>query len=305
MNIISLTPENPGEFQDGDLQLELVSFAPHPVHKVPTYHFRMVHAVTADQLGDINLRVGFTPHIERYAGHIGFSVYEPHHGHRYATRSVRLLIPLTCRVGLNPLWITCDPENLASRRTLELAGAQFVEIVNVPENCMINRSGHPRKCRYRLDTEAQPFVGSNVFVRQIGPHEQDAVRVLVRTVSDETFADLFAPSPVPLEEADWSPAWVAVSNAKIVGVVLTHEEWISNLWVLRESRGQGVGKRLLEQGESEIASRGHHTSRLRVVKSNNRAVQFYLHRGWQVAREFPHEKFCHAMLEMLKTIVST
>src|ERR1700722_12776400 len=29
----------------------------------------------------------------------------------------------------------------------------------------------------------------------------------------------------------------AVSNAKIVGVVLMREEWISYLWVLRESRG--------------------------------------------------------------------
>ena len=52
--------------------------------------------------------------------------------------------------NLDPLWITCDPENIASRRTLELAGAKFVEIVDVPENCIIHRNGHPRKCRYRL-----------------------------------------------------------------------------------------------------------------------------------------------------------
>jgi len=51
---------------------------------------------------------------------------------------------------LDPLWITCDPENVASQRTLELAGAEFVEIVDVPEHCIIHRKGHPRKCRYRL-----------------------------------------------------------------------------------------------------------------------------------------------------------
>jgi predicted acetyltransferase len=141
---------SPGELRDGDLRLELTEFAPHRVHHVPTYHFRMVDAATGEELGSINLRVASTPHIERYAGHIGYSVLPAHRGHRYAARSLRLLIPLARRLGLDPLWITCDPENLASRRTLELAAAEFVEAVDVPEDCIIHRSGHPRKCRYRL-----------------------------------------------------------------------------------------------------------------------------------------------------------
>ena len=142
---------NPGDLRDGDLLLELACFAPHPVHKVPTYHFRMVHAATAEELGSIRLRVGSTRHIEMYAGHVGYGVHAPYRGHRYATRSLCLLIPLAKRLGLNPLWITCDPENFASRRSLELSGAQFVEVVNVPEDCVIHQSGHPQKCRYRLD----------------------------------------------------------------------------------------------------------------------------------------------------------
>lgn len=143
--------DSEAELRDGDLQLKLVEFAPNPVHKAPTYHFQMVHARTGKKLGDIRLRVSSTPHIERYAGHIGYSVHPAHRGHRYASRSVRLLMPLARRVGLDPLWITCDPDNIASRRTLELAGAQFVEIVDVPEDCVVYQSGHPRKCRYRLD----------------------------------------------------------------------------------------------------------------------------------------------------------
>jgi tagatose 1,6-diphosphate aldolase len=110
----------------------------------------MVHATTAEELGAIRLRAGWTRHIELYAGHIGYAVHEVHRGHRYASRSVRLLMPLARGLGLDPLWITCDPENAASRRSLELAGARFVEIVNVPEDCIIYKSGHPQKCRYRL-----------------------------------------------------------------------------------------------------------------------------------------------------------
>src|SRR5271156_2403688 len=57
MDLTLMLPTDPRECRDGDLQLELTSFAPHLVHKVPTYHFRMVHAATAEELGSIRLRV--------------------------------------------------------------------------------------------------------------------------------------------------------------------------------------------------------------------------------------------------------
>ena len=110
----------------------------------------MVHRETREILGNIRLSVGSTPHLERYAGHIGYGVLPEHRGHHYAARAVRLLLPLAYKTGLDPLWITCDPENLASRKTLELAGAELVEIVDVPPDCIIYRKGHPQKCRYRI-----------------------------------------------------------------------------------------------------------------------------------------------------------
>lgn len=136
---------------DGDLTLELVDIAPHPVHKVLTYFFRIVHKDAGEELGRINLRAQNNPHIELYAGHIGYSVHPQYRGHRYAARSLRLLLPFARKLGINPIWITCDPENTASRRSCELAGAKFVEVVDVPEECIIHRDGHTRKCRYRLD----------------------------------------------------------------------------------------------------------------------------------------------------------
>jgi GNAT superfamily N-acetyltransferase len=132
------------------------------------------------------------------------------------------------------------------------------------------------------------------------------VRVLIETVVNETFRDLFAPNPVPLKFKDenWPLAWVAVSDVKILGVTITSHEWVSDLWVLREHRRQGIGSRLPAKGESEIAGRGHNACRLRVVKSNTIAVQFYLSQGWQIAREFAHEKYHHAMLEMAKSALT-
>jgi len=143
-----------------------------------------------------------------------------------------------------------------------------------------------------------------VVIRHPQPCEYNSVRVLIETVANETFKDLFAPNRVPLEfdDEDWPAAWVAVFDEKMIGVIITSQEWVSDLWVFREYRRQGLGSRLLQQGETEIAARGHQTCRLRVVRSNAVAVQFYLKHGWQVAREFAHEKYQHPMLEMAKSL---
>ena len=142
------------------------------------------------------------------------------------------------------------------------------------------------------------------IIRRPQPSEYDLARALIETVANEIFSDLFAPNPVPLkfEDEDWRLAWVAVSDEKIVGVIITNQEWVSDLWVFREHRGQRIGSKLLAQGQAEIAARGHQTCRLRVVRSNAVAVQFYLSQGWQIAREFSHEKYHHAMLEMVKSL---
>ncbi len=141
------------------------------------------------------------------------------------------------------------------------------------------------------------------IIRLPEAHEYDSVRAVVQTVVDEIYGGLWAPPPLPVDEANWHLAWVAVVDTKIVGMVLTHEEWISDLWVLRESRGCGIGRRLLTQGEAEVVGRGHRVLRLRVLQSNAAAVEFYQRQGWRVAREFPHEKFPVAMLEMTKSVL--
>lgn len=143
---------------------------------------------------------------------------------------------------------------------------------------------------------------SDVIIRRPRPEEHESVRAVVQTVVDEIYGGLWAPPPLPVDEENWHSSWVAVQEAKIIGVVLTSGEWLDDLWVLRDARGCGVGQRLLAQGEAEIAARGHETLRLRVVQSNAAAIEFYRRHGWRIARAFPHERFPITMLEMFKPI---
>lgn len=144
---------NPGRLADGELELVLAAKSPADPMRgwVPAYRFRMVLAGQGQEVGRIDLRVGDTPHIHMYAGHIGYEVLPEHRGHRYAARACRLLLELARSHGLETLWITCNPDNWASRRTCELAGARFVEIVDLPEDTDMYRQGERQKCRYRID----------------------------------------------------------------------------------------------------------------------------------------------------------
>jgi ribosomal protein S18 acetylase RimI-like enzyme len=143
---------------------------------------------------------------------------------------------------------------------------------------------------------------TKLVIRSPSTDELETVRSVVQKVVDETYGGLWAPPPLIIDEGDWSRAQVAVVSRRIVGVMLTQGEWISDLWVLRESRGHGVGRRLLAFGESEISQRGFGTIRLRVVKSNASAVRFYVRNGWKAKREFKHEKLPIEMIEMTKSV---
>jgi tagatose 1,6-diphosphate aldolase len=103
--------------------------------------------------GTIGFRIGHTQDIELYLGHIGYNVYPFARGNRYAERACRLLRPLAVRHGLNPIWITCNPDNAPSRRTCERLGCALVDTVPLPMVHILRQRGDREKCRYRWDVQ--------------------------------------------------------------------------------------------------------------------------------------------------------
>ncbi len=144
---------DPGSLIDGDLELVLIEKYPgdEAIAYVPAYRFQMRLKDRVEPVGQIELRVGNNTHLVMYGGHIGYAVIPDYRGHRYAARATRLLLPLARSHGFSTLWITCNPDNIASRKTCEHAGAHLVEIVDLPQDTDMYQDGERQKCRYRLD----------------------------------------------------------------------------------------------------------------------------------------------------------
>ncbi len=142
-----------GEMVDGDLRLRVGKRDAGDPERgwVPAYHFDMVHVPSGEWAGTIDLRVGDTPHLRLYGGHSGYFVASPFRGRRYAARALRMLFPLARRHGMRELWVTCNPDNLASARTCEIAGGEYVETLDLPEDTDMYREGERQKMRYRFD----------------------------------------------------------------------------------------------------------------------------------------------------------
>ena len=144
----------PGRLVDRDLELVLVEKIfpeANEIANVPVYKFEMRTTNTGLKLGRIDFRVGHTQDLTMYAGHFGYGVGQKYRGNRYAARSCQLLFSLAKKHLIDPIWITCNPDNMASRRTCEIAGGKLVEIVDLPPDNDQYQEGDRQKCRYRFD----------------------------------------------------------------------------------------------------------------------------------------------------------
>ncbi len=72
---------------------------------------------------------------------------------------------------------------------------------------------------------------------------------------------------------------LALSDGRLAGFVMTHEDEIEQLYVDRSFRGTAVAGCLLHHGEQVIAAR-FDRAWLAVVEGNDRARRFYERSGW-------------------------
>jgi len=144
-----------GPLTDGEIELVVRGKRPGDFARgyAPAYWFDIRLSGSPEVVGTADLRVGDTPHLRMYAGHIGYGIGEKYRGHRYAARACNLIKKVALDHGMKTLWITCNPDNHPSRRTCEILGCELVEIVDLPPDTDMYHQGERQKCRYRWDLE--------------------------------------------------------------------------------------------------------------------------------------------------------
>ena len=134
-----------------EIILRLAKTAPADSEKgyVPAYYFDICSARTGKAMGRCDLRIGHTENLY-YGGNIGYSVREEYRGRHYAGKACLLLFELARLHKMEYLYITCNPENIASRKTCEYVGGVLKATVDLPTNNEMYQKGDRRKCVYKV-----------------------------------------------------------------------------------------------------------------------------------------------------------
>lgn len=115
---------------------------------VPAYHFS-ISSLNGTKMGTCDLRIGYNDNLY-YGGHIGYTVFPEYRGNHYAGKACLLLFKLARKHHMEHLYITCNPDNYASRKTCEYVGGKLLEIAELPEDNDMRDDGETQKCIYEF-----------------------------------------------------------------------------------------------------------------------------------------------------------
>ncbi len=111
---------------NGEIDLILTERSPADPSRnyVPGYRFSITLHKEDEEIGTIDIRIGYNENTY-YGGHIGYHIDQKFRGHHYASKACVLLKKIAKAHEMAYLSISCNPDNLASRRTMEKAGFSF------------------------------------------------------------------------------------------------------------------------------------------------------------------------------------
>jgi predicted acetyltransferase len=106
-----------------DLRAQTFEDAPRPEGHVPC---TTVWWVDGDEyLGRLAIRHRLTDWLLNYGGHIGYDVRPTARRQGHATAMLRAALPVARELGIDDALVTCDFDNVASRKVIDANGGRF------------------------------------------------------------------------------------------------------------------------------------------------------------------------------------
>jgi ribosomal protein S18 acetylase RimI-like enzyme len=93
--------------------------------------------------------------------------------------------------------------------------------------------------------------------------------------------------------------WVVEQDGDVVGLVDWQGDFVNALHVRASHARQGVGARLMDKAEAEIAAAGFEAARLETDTFNTRSQAFYAARGYVEAGRYPDEEWGSGLTTLL------
>jgi predicted acetyltransferase len=106
-----------GRVRDGQAGINL------PAGRVPATF--LVADVAGQIVGRISIRHELNEFLRQQGGHIGYAVLPAHRGRGYATEMLRQGLLIARSLGVDRVLVTCDDDNVASRKVIERCGGKL------------------------------------------------------------------------------------------------------------------------------------------------------------------------------------
>ena len=100
-----------------------------PEGRVPATIFFCVRESDNRLVGMLQVRHRFNEYLEKYAGHIGYSIRPSERRKGYAKKMLSLALPFCKDIGINRVLIACIDGNIASERTILANGGIYESTV--------------------------------------------------------------------------------------------------------------------------------------------------------------------------------
>jgi predicted acetyltransferase len=129
-----------------------------PPHSISQSHFWLVN--DSEFIGILSLRSGPDNTFIRISGHIGYQIRPSQRRRGYGKQLLHLGLQKAKELGFTRVLLTCDEDNIASKKIIEYNGGQFENAIQI--------EGSPvKKLRYWIDLDQPkhfPQTDSAIFL---------------------------------------------------------------------------------------------------------------------------------------------